>query len=483
MNKSFSIKALFITLFLCSVEVIYAESLDEEQARYAAAEFFSTSSQSARLRARGRQLVLRSQGHEDGYYIFDRPEGGVVFVADDDAIGRTVLGYTDSGSYDADNLPPGLQDWLAQVTVLMNAVHEGKIKKENVQRKAGTIVVDALIQTQWGQRTPYNNLCPKPNEQTVSNEQRCLTGCVATAMAQVMKYWKWPKQGNGSVSYYDEGCGQTLSRDLSSDYYDWGKMLDYYGLNQLHGGYNNYTDVQATAVATLMRDCGYAVHMYYTLEWSSASISASATSMRDYFHYSAEAKYISFNKNYYSEDTWHALIRQDLKASQPVLYRGANNESGHAFILDGYNTGGYYHVNWGWNGDDDGWFMLTSLNGFNNGQGMINNLKPDYDGQNINIEINGIYYVLDTVKRTAEVIKNPNGYSGAVNIPETISYGSTYRVTSIGYAAFSDCSGLTSITIPNSVTNIGSQAFSSCSSLTSITIPNSVINIAELVFS
>ena len=457
-----------------------AESIDEDEARYAVAEFFSSSpQQSTRLRAQGQQLKLRSNGHDRGYYIFDRPEGGVVFVADDDAIGRTVLGYTNQGCYDAENLPVGLQDWLDQVEVLMNAVHKRKINKRNIRHKAGTVVMDPLIQTKWNQNTPYNNLCP------IYNGQRCLTGCVATAMAQVMKYWKWPKHGYLSVSYYDEeGCGQTLSHNLSSDYYDWDNMLNSYS--------SGYTSVQATAVATLMRDCGYAICMKYRPESSSTS-KFSITKMHDYFHYSDEAKDYSAEST--SEAKWHELIQQDLRANRPVLYSGRSENGRHRFILDGYDTEGYYHVNWGWGGYQDGWFMLTNLNGYNIKQSMINNLKPDYnDNSNINFadvtvkslcvanwDTNGdgelSYNEAAAVKELGEVFKG-NKYFTSFNELQFFT-----GMKCIGISAFYNCSSLSSVIIPSNVTYIDEYAFYGCSGLTSITIPNSVIGIYWGAFS
>ena len=346
---------LFVAI-IASMAASFADSLNEEQARYAAASFFAPTEQRARLNAKGRQMILRSNGHENGFYIFDRPEGGCVFVADDDAIGRTVLGYTDQGFYD--------EDWLSQIKVLMDAVHEGKIDRQPTDRMVRKVIVKKLIKTTWNQYEPYNNLCPK------LGMERCITGCVATAMAQVMKYWEWPEHGYGSITYHDMGCGQTLSRDFTKSTYDWGNMLDtYQGVP--------YMREAANAVATLMRDCGYAVQMHYTPESSGASVSAEE--MARYFHYSTAA--IDRYSDNYPEEAWHELIRQDLEAKRPILYSGASDETGHEFILDGYDTGNYYHVNWGWGGYQDGWFTLTNLNGFNNGQSMINGLEPEYNDE------------------------------------------------------------------------------------------------------
>ena len=484
------LRILLFAFFFFPAGIIFAESLDEDLARYAAAEFFSPSSQSSRIRANGQQLTLRSQGHENGYYIFDRPEGGVVFVADDDAIGHIVLGYTDSGSYDSENLPLGLQDWLHQVSVLMDAVHEGRIPQRNGIRKAGSVVVDALIQTKWDQYGPYNNLCP------MLNGNRCPTGCVATAMAQVMKYWKWPNHGYLSVSYFDEGCGQELGSDLSSNYYDWDNMLNTY-----QG--NNYTETQANAISTLLRDCGYVAHTEYTLSeslagnpWMVCNVTGQGpmtwSDMCNYFHYSTESE--TLHAEDYSSEQWEEIIQQNLTSGCPVLYAGGDGDtetSSHFFIIDGYDTQNYYHVNWGWGGNLDGWFMLTNLNGFNTDQLMINNLKPDYSEDNFS-------YTL-TLDGTLTI----NGTGDTPDYPYVFSYFSPYNgypfapwlkecgriqkvvigegITGLGDNIFKDFTKLNSVSFPNSLTRIGEYVFCN-SGFSSITIPGNVISIGEAAF-
>lgn len=355
--------ALAIVAALLCIGVAHAEPLDEDEARDAAIAFFSPSAPGRHLRAKARQLVLRSKGHDAGYYIFERPEGGVVFVADDDAIGRTVLGYTEQGGFDPDSLPVGLQDWLRQITVLMDAVHRGEIHHTEVIRRASPERVQLHLPL-WNQRAPYNNLCP------MSGNQRCITGCVATAMAEVMRYWAWPKHGYGYVSYYDEGCGQNLSQDLSRNTYDWGNMLETYNSG-------SYTAAQATAVATLMRDCGYAANMNYGPNESSASVNAGI--MQRHFNYSPLAR--DRYSGDYSTDDWHAFLREDLAARRPVLYNGQSIKGGgggHEFVITGYDDSGFYYVNWGWGGYQNGWFTLTNLLTYNHDQWMINHLEPDY---------------------------------------------------------------------------------------------------------
>lgn len=484
------LRLLLSFVLLLPADIVLAESLDEEQARYAAAEFFSPSSQSTRLRAKGRQLVLRSAGHERGYYIFDRPEGGVVFVADDDAIGRTVLGYTDSGSFDADHMPVGLQDWLEQMGVLMDAVHEGKIQRTDVRRKAGKTVVATLTQTMWDQVWPYNDLCPK------IGSKNCVTGCVATAMAQIMKYWQWPEHGYGSVTYDDKGCGQTLSTDFSTHFYNWDHMLFSY----VNDGYV-YSDEQINAVATLMRDCGYAVRMTYSLGESNASISAKV--LQEHFHYSSVAQ-DRFSVDY-SEDMWHEFIRQDLLAGRPVLYNGHSMEGGHEFILDGFDTEGYYHVNWGWGGNQDGYFMLTNLNGYHFAQNMITHLMPDYSADTpftysltndgvLTITGKGMMpdeYQMKTApwreecERIRQIIFSP----GITSIPN--SFGTCYQggrmykfvnleevtlpegLLSIGEDAFMDADKLTAVQLPSTLVRMN-YAFFDCNNIKSLHLPRSL---------
>ena len=463
MNRSILKKLLTSLLLSLFVGTVYAEPLDEEQARYAAAAFFSPSLTSTKLRAKGLKMKLRSKEHEGGFYIFDRPEGGSVFVADDDAIGRTVLGYTDQGSYDAENLPTGLRDWMDQITVLMDAVHEGKLSRDNVRRKVGQIIVNPLIKTQWNQYKPYYNLCPS------INGERCITGCVATAMAQVMNYWKWPEHGYGSVTYTDEGCGQTLSQDFSQNYYDWHNMIPSY-VN------NNYTSAQALAVATLMRDCGYAVHMHYTPKESAAGVSA--RTMHNYFHYSAKAT-DRYDGNY-SEDMWHEFIRQDLMAKHPILYSGQKKEEGHQFILDGYDNAGYYHVNWGWGGYQDGWFMLTNLNGYNSHQYMINHLVPEatessdfsYTLEDGVLTINGTgmmpqEYAMNTSPWSAECEKIHKIIigEGITGIVDYFGNGDSFNLR---------FSNLKEVILPEGLETIGELAFF-YSPLESVQLPSSIV--------
>ena len=456
---------LLLVAIIASQMATLAESLNEEQARMAAAAFFSPTTHRANIRAKARQLVLRTEGHQDGYYIFDRPEGGCVFVADDDAIGRTVLGYTDQGSFDALDLPIGLQDWLSQIGVLMDAVHQGKINRQ--PKSAGTrrAIVNKLIKTTWNQGSPYNNLCPTVGMET------CVTGCVATAMAQVMKYWEWPVHGYNSIEYYDEGCKQTLSRDFTKSVYDWENMLDSYK--------GVYRKVYSDAVATLMRDCGYAVQMNYTPEGSAASVSAEEMAM--YFHYSTGA--IDRYSGDYSEEVWHELIRRDLDARRPVLYAGQSTSGGHEFILDGYDTEDYYHVNWGWGGKDDGWFTITNLNSYNDEQLMINDLEPDRNEESdftYNLSEDGVLTISGTGSMPLEYKISTAPWAGMCQSVRKIVFeeGITGIVNGFGYAYENEnrFSNLQEIVLPEGLQHIGRYAFL-YPNISSINLPSTLLDV------
>lgn len=365
------IPKLLICLFLLAVSgIVRAERLDEEQARQAAVSFFNNSTDRGLRRVKAQQLRLQPAKQKSGVYIFNREDGGTVFVADDDAIGYTVLGYTDGGSFNPDSIPVGLQDWLDQIGVLMDAVHEGKInQRHKLQTRAGTVQVEPLIKTTWNQTAPYNNLTP------TINGQHCLTGCVATAIAQVLKYWRWPEYSQGNGGYY-------LNSDFDKEYtvaigteFDWDNMLNTYSEG-------SYTQQQGQAVAELMRDCGYAVYMNYGLNESGAW--ADPEKLSTVFDYQCVAELMHDD---FTEDAWLSLIRKDLTEGRPILYSGQGSAEGHEYVIDGYRSDNYLHVNWGWGGYADGWFVTTDMQGYNNDQLMIHGFEPNRDAHSFSYSL------------------------------------------------------------------------------------------------
>lgn len=276
-------------------------------------------------------------------YVFNSDNGGYVVVsADDRAV--PMLGYSNDGAIDADNMAPALKYWLGEYArQIANAVPvtEPAPKSPN---KAERQPIEPMVQTHWDQDAPYNNDCP-----TITGT-RTYTGCVATAMAQVMKYHNYPEQGQGSHSYYWTRGAKTLSLDFSSLTFNWNLMLDSYT--------SASSAASQSAVATLMKACGIAVDMNYGTSASGAVSELVPYALYDYFKYSKSVSYC--NRNYYSIEEWDNLIYTQL-SNGPIYYSGQSNDGGHAFVCDGYSSNGYYHFNWGWSGISDGYYRLLAL--------------------------------------------------------------------------------------------------------------------------
>lgn len=289
------------------------------------------------------------------YFVFNDACGkGFVIVAGDDRI-NPVLGYSDSGSIDAANMPNGLKSWLTAV-----ADYAGSLPERDdaaIMPAEASPVVEPLVKTQWYQLEPYNNMAP------VSG---CFTGCGATAMAQIMNYHKWPDKGMGKVSYNSFAklySGSTdiagdLTTDLSTSTYDWGNMLATYTKTD---GNANWNETQANAVALLMKDCGYAAYMQYsTLESSTYDIDA-ATALSEHFGYDTK---VHPHFGQYDSDKWFQAMKQEFDNGFPVMITGQNSVlggGGHAFVADGYDSNNFIHINWGWNGEADGYYNYCAL--------------------------------------------------------------------------------------------------------------------------
>jgi hypothetical protein len=233
----------------------------------------------------------------------------------------------------------------------------------------------------FDQGAPYNNLCP------VLNGARSVTGCVATAMAEVMRYWQFPAVGTGTATYTSsKGATQY---EFGKHPFDWNNMLETYTFSKM--GKANFNDDQAAAVANLMLACGAAVNMNYDFAGSGSYISNAYIAMRDYFGYSPDIKY--YESDSPNWDDWAETLQDQFDRKLPVLYAGTGTSGGHAFVLDGYKferlesgtVRTRFHVNWGWNGAYNGWFLLRKLqpaddqeNYSNINQRMVVNIYPTY---------------------------------------------------------------------------------------------------------
>lgn len=286
-------------------------------------------------------------------YVFENPgaDGFVMLSADDLAV--PVLGYSDSGKFDSENMPPQMKWWLGEYARQIEYAATNGIKPGTMTmtRSVGEEIAP-MIKTKWDQTAPFNNECPK------DGGVNCVTGCVATAMAQVMYFWKYPEKGEGVVTARVNNV-TTASLDLSTITFDWANMTETYD--------NNSTPAQKKAVAMLMKACGYAVDMGYTKSESGAQTVNIAKALVENFGYN---KNITFQqRNYYAGSEWDRLVYEELKAGRPVLYSGATLTSAHQFVCDGYDGKGYFHINWGWRGMSDGYFALEALDPGSQGTG------------------------------------------------------------------------------------------------------------------
>ena len=344
--KNVKRSTLVILLFLFVLKVV-ADPVDAERARLVAKHFLNNN---GAVPAGLKDLSARA-GFAN-VYVFST-ESSFVLVAADDRV-QPILGYSLNGRFDLSNLPENKKAWIEEYGTAIRYAVEHQTKASAEVQKAwndlaagkdgsgtATVIVGPLIQTQWNQGTPYNLLCPSGS----------VTGCVATAMAQVMKYWNYPAHGVGSHSYIHPDYGE-LSADFQSTYYDWSNMTNTYG--------SSSTQAQKTAVATLMYHCGVSVDMDYSPSGSGAVTSRVADALKCYFNYSSETRHLS--RSNYGDDEWIALLKADLDLSRPIQYHGSGDGGGHSFVLDGYNNEDFFHVNWGWGSYCDEYYSLDDMN-------------------------------------------------------------------------------------------------------------------------
>lgn len=337
------------------------------------------------------------------YYVFDNSNGNGFTIVSADDVAAPVLGYSDKGTFDAENIPTNMKAFLADYEAEISwAIENGISTYSTITPAATKAAIAPLVTTLWDQGAPYNILCPS------DSYGQCYTGCVATAMAQIMNYHEWPKKGVGSNSYIPSEVGETQTANFGETTYDWANMLDSYTGNE--------TDAQKNAVATLMYHCGVGAFMEYSSYASGASSSDAMLALINYFDYDKSISYYVRN-NYHIAD-WENMIYDNLAKVGPVYYDGANGEGGHAFVCDGYKDG-YFHINWGWSGLSNGYFRLSALNpnvqgaggtssGYNIDQGILLNIKPNVGGEaQPNIVCSGNFAASpkNTQKKSSSTIK------------------------------------------------------------------------------
>jgi len=351
---------LISLVFSMFSSALFASPIDENEALTKAQQFYTQKCSSLLRSAPAFQLIytckdaetmLRSANASAYFYVFNvGNQNGFVIVSGDDAT-KTILGYSNEGTFSVNNMPENVKSWLDFYRSEIKEVMESGLiavtsnnTEVSTSLQAASIVSPLLGNIKWNQGDPYNLLCPG------GSSSHAVTGCVATAMAQIMKYHEWPATGYGSAQYTTNNYG-TLSVDFTKTSYDWSNMLDSYG--------STSTGNQDTAVARLMYHCGVSANMEYSTTSSSASINNAATALIDHFGYDADIQMPY--RNLYHVTDWKNLVKDELDNARPVLYTGQNVDGGHAFVCDGYDSNDLFHINWGWGGLCNGYFELSSL--------------------------------------------------------------------------------------------------------------------------
>ncbi len=366
-------KLLLLVLVLMTVGV-WAQQISEEQARDRALKYLSNN---APAKTRGLNVgmdrkTVTAKTDAKSIYAFNLDGGGYV-IASGDSRALPVLGYSATGSIDWDRMPDNMRAWLKSYDQAMATLGNTKEFTDGVSRhgpmtRAPREAIGPLLKTQWGQEEPYwNDVPPYDGANPDWKGQPSQTGCVATVMAMVMNYYQWPKDACTEIPAYDlttahENVEKVWHIDaLPPTTFDWDNMLDNYVTPE---GIIIGTPEQQEAVAKLMRYCGQGVRMKYSPVSSGANEQLAAEALVKYFGYQNTVQ-VS-HRIYYSIDGWEDLIYSELANGRPVVYGGRRENGGHAFVCDGYDGNGLFHINWGWGGNGDAYFSLSVLNPFDN---------------------------------------------------------------------------------------------------------------------
>ena len=382
-------RILLLMLSVVVSTIMMADDVTPEEALQQATQFVQNRvarSNGPRL-APGIQPKLTLASRVSDLYVFNvGSDAGFIIVSNDDCA-VPILGYSDSGSFDANNIPDNMRAWLqgyADEIAWAKANHVKPLANAPKRAALGNNV-DPLLTTYWDQGTPYNKLCPAYTYG--EGTKNCVTGCVATAMAQVMYYTETRANNTTTTTtaeipgYTSDTKGYNLSAIPAGSTINWDKMKNYYSSTYLDG----YTVEEAVAVAKLMLYCGVSVQMDYgpgSEGGSGAAVSVVDWALINYFGYNAETTQ-HLDRDSYTYANWEKIIYHELSQGRPVLYAGQaykivsgtpneNQRAGHAFVCDGYkyeNDNSYFHINWGWGGTSDNYFALSALEPSDQGYG------------------------------------------------------------------------------------------------------------------
>ena len=333
MKRLLHIQFLLVLLLALGYSPLQAKRITQWQAQQQAYSFWG---KQMPQKAKAKSRTATTASPSDAYYVFNNDAGGFVIIAGDDAV-TPVLGYTSTGSFDAENLPDGLKDLLKSYERQIAALGDNYVANQTATRTAFT--GEKLLNTaEWNQMAPFNKYTPN----------NYVTGCVATAGAIVMKHHGYPAKGTGSHSY--TWNGKDLTANFEHDY-DWANMPTKYTVGN---------DEAFDGVARLMSDLGVAVEMQYDKDGSGAYIGNLVTALQKYYGYSKLSHLMAIED--VGAEAWNGRLREEIDANRPVLYAASDpTRGGHAFVIDGYKDENF-SVNWGWGGYCDGFYKIGALN-------------------------------------------------------------------------------------------------------------------------
>lgn len=333
MKRLLHIQFLLVLLLALGYSPLQAKRITQWQAQQQAYSFWG---KQMPQKAKAKSRTATTASPSDAYYVFNNDAGGFVIIAGDDAV-APVLGYTSTGSFDAENLPDGLKDLLKSYERQIAALGDNYVANQTATRAAFT--GEKLLKTaEWAQNVPFNKYTPS----------NYVTGCVATAGAIVMKHHGYPAKGTGSHSY--TWNGKTLTANFEHTY-DWTSMP---------AKYDGTNDAAFDGVARLMADLGVAVEMQYNKDGSGAYIGNLVTALQKHFGYSKLSHLMAIED--VGAEAWNGRLRDEIDANRPVLYAASDpTGGGHAFVIDGYKDESF-SVNWGWGGYCDGFYQIGALN-------------------------------------------------------------------------------------------------------------------------
>lgn len=356
------IRGLLLLLCLAVLNTAWAATISERQARAIAIDFMAARSMpTAGLKTTHKAPMLDELAVPTGkiaYYVFNaaQPGKGFVIVAADDRV-PAILGYSDSGSFETQDLPPAMQEWLDGYALQVEAIARGAAP----ELRFGTrTAIEPMLPVNWGQGLPYNVLLPHIKG---SSNDHAYVGCVAVAMAQIMGYWQYPPRPTQTIPKYTSNIGSSYSvvmPALAPIDFDWDQMhVTYYT--------NDSTSEAALAVANLMLYSTTSVRSNFGLTSTSSYTSNIPEKLITYFGYKNSAHFL--RRSEFATQAWEDTIYNELAAGRPVVYGGNKKSSGHAFVCDGYDGDGRFHINWGWAGKSNGYFLLSLLNPSDEGIG------------------------------------------------------------------------------------------------------------------